>query len=66
MAEKLEIEVEISPEGEVRLETHGLKGEACLDETKALEARLGRVKARSRTGEFWQRATAVLGSVKRR
>lgn len=58
MAERAEIEVTISPAGEVTLETHGLRGEACLEETKALEAALGRVKARARTAEFWQKAGA--------
>jgi hypothetical protein len=65
VADRLEIEITIAPDGDVRLETHGLKGEACLEETKALEGRLGRVKSRTRTGEYYQRAGATT-AVKRR
>jgi hypothetical protein len=65
VAERLEIEFTISPLGEVTLETHGLKGEDCLEETKALEARLGEVRRRTKTGEFWQRAAGTSGTVKR-
>jgi hypothetical protein len=66
MAERVEIELVFTPEGEVRLETHGLKGQSCLAETEALERALGRVKQRTRTPEFYQQATGVRGTVKRR
>jgi hypothetical protein len=65
VAEKLEIEITIRPDGEVLLETRGLKGEACLEETKALEGSLGRVRSRTKTGEWYQRASAST-TVKRR
>ncbi len=54
MAEKLEIVVTIAPDGTVKLETHGLKGQACLAETEALEKALGTVKSRIRTAEWYQ------------
>jgi hypothetical protein len=54
VADKLEIEVVITPEGEVRLTTHGLKGQSCLSETEALEKALGRVVQREKTSEFYQ------------
>jgi len=66
MAERVEIELTFTPEGEVRLETHGLKGQSCLAETEALEKALGRVKQRTRTSEYYQQATGVSGTVKRR
>jgi hypothetical protein len=65
VADRLEIEFTISPQGEVTLETHGLKGEACLEETKGLELRLGDVRRRTRTGEYWQQAARTSGTVKR-
>lgn len=66
MAEKLEIEVVIGPDGAVRLETRGLKGQSCLAETQALEKALGRVVRREKTREFWQQAQDVKGSARRR
>jgi hypothetical protein len=66
VADRVEIELTFTPDGEVRLETHGLKGQACLSETETLEKVLGRVTSRSRTGEFYQQATRVSGTVKRR
>lgn len=53
MAEKAELEVTIGTDGEVRIVTHGLKGEACLTETKDLEKALGKVKTREKTREFY-------------
>ena len=44
MAEKLEIEVIIGADGNVRFETHGLRGQSCLAETSGLEKALGRVR----------------------
>lgn len=59
MAERLEIVVTIAPDGAVKLETHGLKGQACLAETEALEKALGTVKSRSRTAEWYQAQAAA-------
>jgi hypothetical protein len=66
VAEKLEIEVVIGPDGAVRLETRGLRGSSCLAETQGLERALGRVVRREKTREFWQQETAAKGSVRRR
>ncbi|HET6924041.1 MAG TPA: DUF2997 domain-containing protein [Anaeromyxobacteraceae bacterium] len=66
MAEKLEIVVTIAPDGTVKLETHGLKGQACLAETEAVEKALGAVKSRTRTAEWYQTETAVRGKTTQR
>ena len=66
MAEKLEIMVTIAPDGAVTLETHGLKGQACLAETEALEKALGTVKSRTRTAEWYQHGTAAKGKTTQR
>jgi hypothetical protein len=66
VADRIEIEVSITPEGEVRLSTRGLKGEACLAETEALEKALGEVRAREKTGEYYERAAAGTVRVKRK
>lgn len=53
MADKTELEITIGPDGEVRIVTHGLKGQACLAETKDLEKAVGEVKRREKTREFY-------------
>ncbi len=65
MAEKLEIVVTLLPDGTVHLETHGLQGQSCLDETAALEKALGRVSRREKTAEFWRQTASATSSVKR-
>jgi hypothetical protein len=66
VAEKLEIEVVIGPDGTVRLETRGLKGPECLAETASLEQALGRVARREKTSEFYQQAARAKASSRRK
>ena len=54
MADKTELEITIGPDGQVHIVTHGLKGQACLAETKELEQAVGEVKRREKTREFYQ------------
>ena len=65
MAEKLEIEVVIGPDGNVSFETHGLKGQGCLAETSGLEKALGKVVRREKTREYYQQGQAASGKVRR-
>ncbi len=67
MATKVEIEVTIDPEGNVKLVTHGLKGQSCMKETEQLEKALGKVTAREKTREFYEQGVgaAVTGVVKK-
>lgn len=53
MAEKVEIHVSISPDGQVTIETRGLKGATCLTETEALEKTLGKVLSRQKTPDAY-------------
>lgn len=53
MADKSELEISIGPDGQVRIVTHGLRGQACLTETKELEQALGKVTGREKTREFY-------------
>ncbi len=64
MAEKIEIELLFTPDGEVRLETRGLKGKTCLDETESLERALGTVKERQKTSEYYQQPATTKGSTR--
>ena len=50
-----EIEVTIEKDGRVRIQVRGVKGEACLDLTQALEQALGGViEERSMTPEAYE------------
>jgi len=64
VAEKIEIELVFTPEGEVRLETRGLKGKTCMEETEALEKALGSVEKRTRTSEFYQQPAVTKGTTR--
>jgi hypothetical protein len=55
MADKIQLEIVIDPDGNVRIETRDLKGEQCLVETRVLESALGSVRSRTKTSEFFQR-----------
>lgn len=66
MADKTELEITIGTEGEVQIATHGLKGQACLAETKDLESALGRVKKREKTREFYMQEAKTGSSVRHR
>lgn len=64
MADRIEIELVFTPDGQVRLETRGLKGKACLTETEALEKAIGTVESRTRTSEFYEQPTAAKGTTR--
>ena len=66
MADKTQLDVTIGADGVVRIKTHGLKGQACLAETKDLETALGRVKNREKTAEFYEAGSARKTGVKNR
>ena len=66
MAEKAEIEVVIGPDGTVRIETRGLHGEACVEETKALEKAVGRVERREKTREYYGQSSPTKTDVRNR
>jgi hypothetical protein len=64
VADKIEIELVFTPQGEVRLETRGLKGKTCLTETEALEKALGTLKDRTRTSEYYQQPATKKGTTR--
>lgn len=65
MAEKAELMIVITLDGEVRIETRGLLGEECLTETASLERSLGTVVKREKTSEYYQRQVQGLAKVRR-
>jgi hypothetical protein len=64
VAEKIEIELVFTLEGEVRLETRGMKGKTCVTETESLERALGTVKERTRTSEYYQQPATTKGTTR--
>jgi hypothetical protein len=66
VAEKIEIELLFTPDGQVRLETRGLKGKTCMDETESLERALGSAKERTKTSEFYQQPATTKGTTGQR
>ena len=54
---KQDIEITISPSGEVSFTVKGVKGSSCLDETKFLEQALGGgVIDQQKTGEYYEQS----------
>lgn len=53
-AQMQEMEVTISPSGEVKIEVKGVGGPGCLDLTRDLENQLGAVEERQLKSEYYQ------------
>jgi len=66
MADKTQLEVVIAPDGTVTITTHGLRGQACIEETKSLESAIGTVRSRQKTPEFYAASSATKTSIKGR
>jgi hypothetical protein len=49
-----EIEIIVTPDGQVTLEALGAAGAGCLDLTRRLEEALGQVESRFCKTEYWQ------------
>lgn len=64
MSQKQEIEISISPTGEVELKVLGANGSSCLAMTKAIEDALGVVVAREKTAEYYSEGVLNLEEVK--
>jgi hypothetical protein len=54
---KQDIQITISPTGEVSFQVKGIKGASCIDETRFLEEALGNtVVERERTSEYYEQS----------
>lgn len=64
MAQRRELEITISPTGEVQVQVKCVPGQACIEETKFLENALGNnIKDRQLTSDFYQPAVSNTGDV---
>ena len=61
MSARQEIEISISPRGEVQLKVLGANGSACLAMTKDLEEALGVVVYQEKTSEYYSQD--ILGTI---
>jgi hypothetical protein len=62
---KQDIEIVISPKGEVTFQVKGVKGGSCLDETKFLEQALGgdaAVVDQQKTSEFYEQSEGYVST----
>jgi hypothetical protein len=66
VADKTELEIHIGPDGTVKITTHGLRGEACMEETRALEQALGRVLRREKTSEYYGQSASTKAGLRNR
>ena len=53
-----EIVVDVSDDGEIRIETKGFMGKSCVTEAKFLKEFLGKETARALTPTYWQKGHA--------
>ncbi len=54
-----EFEIEIRPDGEIRIHVKGVKGPGCLEYAQMLEDILGTTSTRELTSEYYEPATGV-------
>ena len=57
---KKQIIVEVSEEGEIRIETRGFEGSSCLQESQFLKDLLGHETARQLTPAYYNRGRKVI------
>ena len=52
--------IDIMPDGEIKIETRGFVGKACLEETELLKKLLGSEKARQLTAAFYTKNKTII------
>ncbi len=67
MAERKELEIIITPDGEVQVLVKCVKGQSCVEETKFLEEALGNtIESRELTDEYYEQSVGVNQTTKTR
>ncbi len=66
MSAKQEIEVTISADGQVSLRPTGVKGDDCVELTRAIEEAVGEVERREFTAEYYERDVGIDAHVRGR
>lgn len=55
MAKKHELEIEIKPDGEIKVHIQGMKGKSCDEVVKIFEEKIGTIKDVQRTSEYYEK-----------
>jgi len=55
-----EVLVDVTDTGEIKIETRGFKGKACVAESQFLKDVLGKEMARSLTPAYWQEEKTIV------
>lgn len=63
MAQKHEIDIVITPEGEVKAHIKGIPGKGCMDIAKILKEIVGEVKSETKTSEYYQPEPRIDGRI---
>ena len=64
MAQRKELEITISPSGEVSVQVKCIPGQSCVEETKFLEEALGnQITDRQLTSDYYQQGNTSSGDV---
>ncbi|MBL8635047.1 MAG: DUF2997 domain-containing protein [Myxococcales bacterium] len=64
MAQRKELEITISPSGEVSVQVKCIPGQSCVEETKFLEEALGnQITDRQLTSDYYQQGNTNSGGV---
>ena len=58
MAVKVQIDVTIDENGEIKMKTHGFKGKTCIEELKSFEKALGPMSDVKKSSEFYEKETS--------
>ena len=67
MSQRKELEITISPDGEVQVTVKCIKGQSCVDETKFLEDALGNtIESRELTSEYYEQPVGQQSTVKQK
>lgn len=54
MAKKHELDIEILPNGEIKVHVQGMKGKSCDEVVKIFEQEIGEIKDVQRTSEYYE------------
>lgn len=61
---KEEIEIVIDENGEVKLETKGIKGKKCEEIALVMEKVLGRIKKKERKPEYYEKDVSIADEIR--
>ena len=61
----MELDINIAPDGTLKLDIKGVKGKACLDTTELFKKLVGPEQKRKLTTEYYETDTHITGDTRR-